>query len=163
MFQRNVRFSKCLAWFVFLKHPFWDSPFCLFNYDFSLTINYIKTKCFYRHTAHQDIKPTPIWSNQCPNFGISFLENILNLQSQYKCCSTFQNNSVSFEASKLNIRSSFNDDFNAANMNNFNTLSVNLVHPLNWIFTWIHMKDLDKNYCHHLKKPFFKIGYFQPG
>ena len=26
---RNVRFSKNLACFVFLKHPFWDSLFCL--------------------------------------------------------------------------------------------------------------------------------------
>ena len=26
---RNVRFSENLACFVFLKHPFWDSPFCL--------------------------------------------------------------------------------------------------------------------------------------
>ena len=26
---RNVRFSRNLACFVFLKHPFWDSPFCL--------------------------------------------------------------------------------------------------------------------------------------
>ena len=26
---RNVRFSENLACFVFLKQPFWDSPFCL--------------------------------------------------------------------------------------------------------------------------------------
>ena len=26
---RNVRFSENLACFVFLKYPFWDSPFCL--------------------------------------------------------------------------------------------------------------------------------------
>ena len=26
---RNVHFSENLACFVFLKHPFWDSPFCL--------------------------------------------------------------------------------------------------------------------------------------
>ena len=26
---RNVGFSKTLACFVFLEHPFWDSPFCL--------------------------------------------------------------------------------------------------------------------------------------
>ena len=26
---RNVCFSENLAYFVFLKHPFWDSPFCL--------------------------------------------------------------------------------------------------------------------------------------
>ena len=26
---RNVRFSENLTWFIFLKYPFWDSPFCL--------------------------------------------------------------------------------------------------------------------------------------
>ena len=26
---RNVRYSENLASFVFMKHPFWDSPFCL--------------------------------------------------------------------------------------------------------------------------------------
>ena len=26
---KHVRFSENLACFVFLKHPFWDSPFCL--------------------------------------------------------------------------------------------------------------------------------------
>ena len=32
---RNVHFSENLACFVFLKHPFWDSPFCLITVDFS--------------------------------------------------------------------------------------------------------------------------------
>ena len=31
---RNVRFSENLACFVFLKDPFWDSPFCLITDDF---------------------------------------------------------------------------------------------------------------------------------
>ena len=30
---RNVRFSENLACFVFLKHPFWDSPFCFLTDD----------------------------------------------------------------------------------------------------------------------------------
>ena len=30
---RNVRFSENLACFVFLKHPFWDSSFCLITED----------------------------------------------------------------------------------------------------------------------------------
>ena len=35
---RNVRFSENLACFVFLKHLFWDSPFCLIFYIcFSVT------------------------------------------------------------------------------------------------------------------------------
>ena len=29
VFQVNVCFSENLTCFVFLKHPFWDSPFCL--------------------------------------------------------------------------------------------------------------------------------------
>ena len=32
---RNVGFSENLACFVFLKHPFWDSPFCLITNDLS--------------------------------------------------------------------------------------------------------------------------------
>ena len=35
---RNVRFSENLACFVFLKHPFWDSPFCFITEEESLTI-----------------------------------------------------------------------------------------------------------------------------
>ena len=30
---QNVRFSENLVCFVFLKHPFWDSPFCLITDD----------------------------------------------------------------------------------------------------------------------------------
>ena len=30
---RNVRFSENLECFAFLKHPFWDSPFCLITHD----------------------------------------------------------------------------------------------------------------------------------
>ena len=33
---RNVRFSENLACFVFLKHPFWDSLFCLITVEVSL-------------------------------------------------------------------------------------------------------------------------------
>ena len=32
---RNVFFSENLACFVFLKHPFWDSPFCLITDELS--------------------------------------------------------------------------------------------------------------------------------
>ena len=31
---RNVRFSENLVYFVFLKHPFWDLPFCIITDDF---------------------------------------------------------------------------------------------------------------------------------
>ena len=32
---RNVRFSENLTCFVFLKHPFWDLPFCLITNEIS--------------------------------------------------------------------------------------------------------------------------------
>ena len=35
---RNVRFSENLACFVFLKHPFWDSPFCLNTDEISSSV-----------------------------------------------------------------------------------------------------------------------------
>ena len=37
---RNVRFSENLACFVFLKHPFWDLPFCLITDE-----NYFNILC----------------------------------------------------------------------------------------------------------------------
>ena len=36
---RNVRFSENLAYFVFFKHPFWDSPFCLITGDITWCIS----------------------------------------------------------------------------------------------------------------------------
>ena len=33
---RNVRFSENLEWFFFLKHPIWDSPFCLITDELTL-------------------------------------------------------------------------------------------------------------------------------
>ena len=45
---RNVCFSENLTCFVFLTHPFWDSPFCLITHNcvyLKITdINYYKTK-----------------------------------------------------------------------------------------------------------------------
>ena len=40
---RNVRFSGNLTCFVFLKHTFWDSPFCLIAYEIILLSRYIFT------------------------------------------------------------------------------------------------------------------------
>ena len=48
---RNVSFSENLACFVFLKHPFWDSPFCLITYDLSLICNLCKNFSLL-HTNH---------------------------------------------------------------------------------------------------------------
>ena len=33
---RNTRFSENLTCFIFLKHPFWDSPFCFITDDNAL-------------------------------------------------------------------------------------------------------------------------------
>ena len=37
---RNVHFSENLTCFVFLKHPFWDSPFCLITDVFKVVISF---------------------------------------------------------------------------------------------------------------------------
>ena len=37
---RNVRFSENLVCFVFLKHPFWDSPFCLITDELNIFTKY---------------------------------------------------------------------------------------------------------------------------
>ena len=42
----NVRFSENLACFVFLKHPFWDSPFCLITDEFSHYRIFTRTRNF---------------------------------------------------------------------------------------------------------------------
>ena len=52
---RNIRFSENLTCFVFLKHPFWDSCFCLITDDLHiqqecsinlLGTNYVSTEFF---------------------------------------------------------------------------------------------------------------------
>ena len=37
---RNVRFPGDLTYFVFLKHPFWDSPFCLITDEFTSVVHF---------------------------------------------------------------------------------------------------------------------------
>ena len=53
---RNVRFSENMTCFVFLKHPFWDSPFCL------ITNKIIKRKIWI--STHQEIMFLLHW-RQC--------------------------------------------------------------------------------------------------
>ena len=46
---RNVRFSENLVCFVFLKHLFWDSPFCLITdelHDLWFCSHFIQTICY---------------------------------------------------------------------------------------------------------------------
>ena len=52
---RNVCFLKNLTWFVFLKQPFWDSPFCRITEEVKLSNNVLP---FY----FQDV----LWSGTLP-------------------------------------------------------------------------------------------------
>ena len=38
---RNIRFSENLACFVFLKHPFWDSSFCLITDEINVSTAFL--------------------------------------------------------------------------------------------------------------------------
>ena len=46
---RNVRFLENLPCFVFLKYPFYDSPFCLITDKFK---DLITSFCLFAHTQH---------------------------------------------------------------------------------------------------------------
>ena len=57
---KNVRFSENWACFVFLKHPFWDSPFCLVTDELSFfTLNQ-----FFTYKS----RSTQIRQSQIPNW-----------------------------------------------------------------------------------------------
>ena len=49
---RNVLFSENLTCFVFLKHPFWDSPFCLITNESYATIVIYKKFSYCCKTLH---------------------------------------------------------------------------------------------------------------
>ena len=72
---RNVRFSENLACFVFLKYPFWDSPFCLINllpyYFFTPRNTFFMNTCFEVHIY--------TFASQCSKV---LLHSIFNLLSQ---------------------------------------------------------------------------------
>ena len=50
---RNVRFFENLACFVFLKHPFWDSLFCLITDDWQKLIRFFIQWSFLSRTKSQ--------------------------------------------------------------------------------------------------------------
>ena len=52
---RNVSFLENLACFVFLQHPFWDSPFCLITDDLWLRLADICKKLAYIDTRNMVI------------------------------------------------------------------------------------------------------------
>ena len=52
---RNVRFSENLACFVFLKHPFWDSPFCLITNNMYITV---RCAIWYQLYSFKNVKST---------------------------------------------------------------------------------------------------------
>ena len=60
---RNIRFSENLACFIFLKHPFWDSAFCLITDEIQLRKTTVSHKqsnirtfvCFLIFSIHSNI------------------------------------------------------------------------------------------------------------
>ena len=64
---RNVRFSENLASFVFLKHPFWDSPFCLITDEQYVYPMEILEQCVYLLKVNKDTRMslTSIWYPYC--------------------------------------------------------------------------------------------------
>ena len=57
---RIVHFSENLACFVFLKHPFWDSPFCLITDEWPFILS-----CMY-YAGFQDVE---VALQECINYG----------------------------------------------------------------------------------------------
>ena len=60
-FPKNEHFLPIfLACFVFLKHPFWDSPFCLITNDITINcsehINFVNQTWSFRRSFWRDIK-----------------------------------------------------------------------------------------------------------
>ena len=68
----NVRFSECLMCFVFLKHPSWDSPFCLIIDD-SLAIfkcwdsKYVQITSYVNFTAVLECSVCHYWTSSFSN------------------------------------------------------------------------------------------------
>ena len=52
----NVRFSENLTCFVFLKHPFWDSPFCLITDELDYACAFKKRSCRCESYSHMVYK-----------------------------------------------------------------------------------------------------------
>ena len=53
---RNVRFPENLTRFLSLKHPFWDSPFCLITDAFSYDQQQAKKILLYKNKARSNMK-----------------------------------------------------------------------------------------------------------
>ena len=76
---RNVRFSENLVCFVFLKHPFWDSPFWLIKDDISqwwLWWSRITGKLFWIWSKFQDLQHWQCLKNYC-----NYLKNVLTVNN----------------------------------------------------------------------------------
>ena len=48
---RNVRFLENLACFVFLKHPFWDPPFCLITDEIPSPVLIVANQTCMKHSS----------------------------------------------------------------------------------------------------------------
>ena len=70
---RNVRFSENLSCYVFLKHPFWDSPFCLITNALADTFSWDWPS----QGSNQD-KIDHLTNEEQGHYGNIILWNILN-------------------------------------------------------------------------------------
>ena len=77
---RNVCFSEILACFAFLKHPFWDSLFCLITGDKN---GYLDSACFYEDTKYFPVAK----NNPFPSWKYLFKINIKNTMLMCWICS----------------------------------------------------------------------------
>ena len=63
---RNVCFSKNLACFVFLEHPFWNSPFCLITdvFIYSQEIFLISSQLQYNKWLREKLYKMSFWERE---------------------------------------------------------------------------------------------------
>ena len=60
---KNVRFSENLTGFIFLKHLFWDSPFCLTTDEFTFVqILYVLFLFWCYHSLATEKKVQKVWT-----------------------------------------------------------------------------------------------------
>ena len=76
---RNVCFSEILACFAFLKHPFWDSPFCLIPDDFIYMLRLVQLLLPRANTKHVEPSSSStviqvLWITICSNLVTNTLE-----------------------------------------------------------------------------------------
>ena len=93
---RNVCFSGNLAWFVVLKHPFWDSRFCFISVDILLSHERFSRKLslqlFFKTSAEQSCWTKIYWVKKWKNVLIPqlLLSRMLSIILKSVFCRLFQ-------------------------------------------------------------------------